>query len=146
MGKSSRCKTSKNDHKHIDKTRKKALRSPASNKYSVPLNKIIDQNGKAAQYIHSKLIKQNKRNNTLRKPKLTVATKLKIDEFIFGASANKKQKEKLTKIDDDDCKCELEQQIATTHAKPERNVKSNDDDDSKNEIDNETNSKEQEQK
>ena len=111
--KSTRCKTSKKEHKHVDKSRQKALRSPASNKYAVPLNKIIDQNGKSAKYIHSKLIKQNKRSSP-RTPRLSASAKLKIDEFIFGTPSKQKRSKKQSDVSIEDSDSNS-QKISSNH-------------------------------
>ena len=103
-----RCKTSKREHKHINRKleQQKKLRSPSWDRKKqkrIPLNKIIDSHGKSAEFIHSKLLKQNKikrkaRNKTI---KISPANKLKIDTFLFGSKSRPSRKTNKDKENDD---------------------------------------------
>jgi len=80
--KSIRCKTSKRDNRYSDKT----LKSPPNNRIRVPLNQVIDQNGKSSKVIHDQIVKQNKSRPTPTKHTVSPAIKMKIDRFLFGQS------------------------------------------------------------
>merc|ERR1712154_515516 len=106
--KSTRCKTSKREHKHINKKlEQKKLKSPATNKYKIPLNHLIDQNGKSSEFIHAKLLKQCKEKKSPNKVALSPGIKMKINKFLFGNSLNqnkKTKKDENDKLIDDDSK------------------------------------------
>jgi len=80
--KSVRCKTSKRDSTHKDKR----LKTPPSSTYPVPLNQMIDQNGKSSQLIRDQILRQNKSRPTPIKHAVSPAIKMKINRFLFGKS------------------------------------------------------------
>ena len=131
--KSVRCKTSKKEHKHRNKKldQQKKLKSPAldrKNKRRIPLNKIIDSNGKSAEFIHSKLLKQNERKRKLEKViPISPANKLKIDTFLFGTKSRSSRR--TNKDKDNDIDIESKSSKLSKSSKSSKSIDSNNDND-----------------
>eukprot|EP01083_Nonionella_stella_P089969 251315_1 len=130
--KSIRCKTSKKEYKHKNKNLKS---SPAVHQYQIPLNQIIDSNGKSSKLIHSQLLKQNKMKTPTKKSTLSPAVKVKIDNFLFGTPSNHREHQKDDDSKDDDTSMNLDDNDSTKSiASNTDNTQSNEDNDSKCDI------------